>query len=237
MTHHWLTTLALLSMAWPALAESTCERRSGATAPVVIELYTSEGCSSCPPADRWLSTLKGRTDLLPIAFHVDYWDRLGWADRFASPRVTKRQYELAHLAGSPTVYTPQVIVDGQDWRRWPALPKTGTPSPIALTLARDGDQVTATIVSPGTGTRLAGYWVVLEDGHSSRVSAGENRGETLRHDHVVRHYEPVGVWSGAGPRRWTLPVLPGVAEHPRRVAFVVTDALGQRPLQALALDC
>jgi hypothetical protein len=231
----WWTPIALLPIALPALAEPSCERRSGATVPVVVELYTSEGCSSCPPADRWLSTLKDRADVLPIAFHVDYWDRLGWPDRFATPQITKRQYELANLRGSSSVYTPQVVANGQDWRRWPALPKPADAPPITLTLSRDGANVTASIDGPGTAARLAGYWVVLEDRHVSRVSAGENRGETLRHDHVVRHYQPVSPWTG--PKRWSLPVLPGVAEHPRQVAFVVTDALGQRPLQALALDC
>ena len=85
--------------------------------------------------------------------------------------------------------------------------------------------------------QLGGYWAVLEDNHVSRVSAGENRGETLRHDHIVRLYQPVAAWAGGEAQRWTLPVLPGDKAYPRRVAFVVTDPATQRPLQALALDC
>lgn len=233
----------LLTLAWPALADAAdgaCQARSGPQTPLVVELYTSEGCSSCPPADRWLSSLKGQPGVLALAFHVDYWDRLGWTDRFASPAATRRQYRLAEVSRSASVYTPQVLVDGADWRRWPELPKPGRSAGLELSLVREGAQVTAQ-ASPRAGaslpSRLGGYWAVLEDRHESRVAAGENRGETLRHDHVVRHYEPVADWRAAEARQWVLPVLPGVPEHPRRVVFVVTDATTLRPLQALALDC
>src|SRR5439155_369615 len=80
------------------------------------------GCNSCPPADRWLSGLKGRSDVVALAFHVDYWDRLGWVDRFADAAYTRRQVEQQRLSGGGFVYTPQVLVDGRDWRRWPTLP-------------------------------------------------------------------------------------------------------------------
>jgi len=236
------TMLLLCCGAWlPALAaDPVCEARSGPTAPVVVELYTSEGCSSCPPADRWLSTLKGRDDVLALAFHVDYWDRLGWADRFASAEATQRQSMLANTFGSDTVYTPQVVANGQDWRAWRGAPRLPAPehgAPVALALVRDGQRVTATVGAAGATRRLGGYWAVLEDGHVSRVGAGENRGETLRHDHVVRLYRPLSEWNAGETRRWVLDVLPGVAAHPRRVAFVVVDARTQRPLQAVQLSC
>ena len=99
-----------------AVAAPSCQASRSATAPTVVELYTSEGCSSCPPADKWLSTLKGKPDVLALAFHVNYWDRLGWPDRFASAELTARQHELAQLAGSRQVYTPQVVANGRDWR-------------------------------------------------------------------------------------------------------------------------
>ena len=88
-----LAVSATLALAAPtgASAADTCSARSGATVPAVIELYTSEGCNSCPPADRWLSTLKGRDGVVALAFHVDYWDSLGWKDRFAQPQFTQRQ--------------------------------------------------------------------------------------------------------------------------------------------------
>src|SRR5688500_7557906 len=93
-------TSACAAALLPAHAAENCVARSTATPPTVIELYTSEGCSSCPPADRWLSKLKGRPAVLALAFHVNYWDRLGWPDRFASAEGTARQHQLARLAGS-----------------------------------------------------------------------------------------------------------------------------------------
>lgn len=231
-------TASSLAPAW-AQSAGSCRAQSGAVPPTVVELYTSEGCSSCPPADRWLSSLRGRDDVLALAFHVTYWDRLGWPDRFGAATHTTRQYELAQRAGSRQVYTPQVVVDGADWRRWPQLPgaRPATAAP-SLKLERQGERVVATVgPTPGTDTPLAGYWAVLEDRHTSRVTAGENSGETLRHDHVVRLYEPVAGWAAAAGATPSLMVSRGVAEHPRRVAFVVTDARSGRPLQALALAC
>ena len=237
----WLFATATLCALPPAQAQAdgSCRAHSGPVAPTVVELYTSEGCSSCPPADRWLSTLRGRQDVLALAFHVTYWDRLGWPDRFGAAAHTTRQQELAQRAGSRQVYTPQVVVDGADWRRWPQLPgpRAASAAP-ALKLERQGERVVATVApTSGTDTPLAGYWAVLEDRHASRVTAGENRGETLRHDHVVRLYEPVAGWSAAAGAMPSIAVSRGVAEHPRRVAFVVTDARNGRPLQALALAC
>lgn len=232
-------TLALMAALAAAPAQAgSCEARSGAKAPAIVELYTSEGCSSCPPADRWLSSLKGRTDVLALAYHVDYWDRLGWADRFASPAFTDRQRAQARRSGSSTVYTPQVVVDGRDWRSWPKLPAAGTASPVALQLSRDGDVVRADVTAAsGVPARLAGYWAVLEDGHASKVRAGENDGKTLQHDHVVRLQRDVPAWAAADGASWQLTVSRGEADFPRRVVFVVVDAQSQRPLQALSLGC
>lgn len=223
------------------MAEGGCGARSGAVAPAVVELYTSEGCSSCPPADRWLSTLKGRPDVLALAFHVTYWDRLGWPDRFARPEYTQRQYALAQRAGRSNVYTPQVLVNGQDWRHWPRLPAAAaaaTAAPV-LKLARDGEVVTLQVAPAAAAAagRWAGHWVVLEDSHQSRVSAGENAGETLRHDHVVRQFQPVPAWAAAAGLNQQLRVSRGDANFPRRVAFVVVDAASQKPLQAVVLGC
>jgi hypothetical protein len=229
-----LALLSSLSCVLPALAAS-CEARSGPQPWQVVELYTSEGCSSCPPADRWLSTLKGRPNVLPLAFHVSYWNWLGWADRFASSVATERQYLLARTMGAPNVYTPQVIVQGQDWRRWPTLPAPPTSAPMALSMSREGRTIQVS-VGAARGS-WSGYWAVLEDGHRSRVTAGENNGETLKHDHVVRHFQPVPAWAdGAQHFSFEAP-LRDQAASAQRVAFVVADARTQRPVQALALDC
>lgn len=224
----------ILALGATAAAATTPSCPAARTVDTVIELYTSEGCSSCPPADRWLSTLKGRADVLALGLHVDYWDRLGWPDRFASPAMTQRQYQLARSAGRPQVYTPHVLVGGQDWRGWPRLP-AAAPAAAApgLTLERDGERVRVQVAA--SAQPLAGFWAVIEDSHSSRVQAGENRGETLAHDHVVRLMQPVASWRGESGLAATLPVSAGVPPFPRRVAFVLTDASTQRPLRAAVL--
>ena len=221
----------------PAASQAqTCEARSAAQPPALVELYTSEGCSSCPPADRWLTTLKGRSDVIALAFHVNYWDRLGWPDRFATPAITERQHQLAQTSGSSTVYTPQVIHNGRDMRQWSGASLTRLPaSKVALTLKREGHTVSAS-VGAGSG-RLAGYWAVLEDGHSSRVKSGENAGETLKHDHVVTAYKPLDAWTAGDAVKTFSLDLPAATAAARRVVFVVTDPTSQRPLQALALAC
>jgi len=234
----WTSVLLATAVLAPAAdaAEGQCSLHSTAQPPAVVELYTSEGCSSCPPADRWLSTLKGRSDVIALAFHVNYWDRLGWPDRFATPAITERQHEQAQGSGSSYVYTPQVVLNGRDWRHWSGSAPARLPvSNVALTLKRDGNTVTAS-VGPGSD-RLAGYWAVLEDGHSSRVKAGENAGETLKHDHVVTLYKPVEAWAARQATRSLTLALPAAIATARRVVFVVTDAASQRPLQAVALGC
>lgn len=229
--------LALTAITFATHAADSCRATSPAVPPTVVELYTSEGCSSCPPADQWLSTLKGRSDVLPLAFHVTYWDRLGWADRYALPEATARQYELSRTAGQSGVYTPQVVANGRDWRVWPRLPDASKAAAPVATLVRDGDRVRVNVAASAASQRLAGYWAVTEDAHVSRVSAGENAGETLKHDHVVRLYKPVAAWNAAQEQQAELTITRGVAEHPRRVVFVVTDAVTQRPLQAVSLAC
>jgi hypothetical protein len=229
------------SVAAPLAESPSCRASSGREPPRVVELYTSEGCSSCPPADRWLSTLKGRGDVIALGFHVHYWDRLGWPDRFASKAYTERQYAHAARAGANSVYTPQVLVDGRDWRGWPALPAAQRPAsaPPAVVLAREADgHVTARVEPvPDAAATLQGYWAVLEDRHVSRVRAGENAGETLEHDHVVRLLRPLPAWPARAGTTSRLDIGPGVPEHPRRFVLVVTEGAGERPLQAVVLGC
>ncbi len=219
-------------------AAQTCEVRSGPQPLAVVELYTSEGCSSCPPADRWLSTLKARDKVLALSFHVNYWNHLGWRDPFATPETTARQYRLKEALGGKYVYTPQVVLNGRDHRNWngqSASSLAGLPAATApaLRLSRQGHVVTAQIASVA-GTELAGYWAVLQDGLVSKVTRGENAGEDLRHDHVVSQYQPVPSWSAAqgGSSQLTLP--PGSTQ---RVAFVVTNPALTQPVQALVLQC
>ena len=229
---------ALIAAAPQTQAADTCRTQSRPQPPAVVELFTSEGCSSCPPADRWASRLKGRDDVLVLGFHVTYWNRLGWPDRFANAQTTERQYLLQRAMGAPYVYTPQVVANGKDLRAWSSSKLEPLPaSPITVTLEREGNAVRASIGGAAPSQRLAGYWAVLEDGHSSRVKAGENAGETLAHDHVVTLYRPVAEWDAtASPRSFTID-LPPATSASRRVAFIVTDAAGAKPMQAVALGC
>ena len=236
----------LLSVSFTTPAAPTCSARSAATTPLVVELYTSEGCNSCPPADRWLSRLKADPAVVALAFHVDYWDRLGWKDRFASAAYTQRQAQSQRSSGARFSYTPQVIVDGADRPEWsritaPLSAKGRPASNVEVNLARDGNHFNASVTSaPGAPARLAAYWAVTEQGHVSVVKAGENDGATLRHDHVVRDYRPVAAWNAAPGTPATLAfetTLPADAAHARSVNLVVVDADSGRPVQALKLGC
>ncbi len=244
-----LPAMLLVANAAQATEPALCEARSAARQTPLVELYTSEGCSSCPPADRWLSTLKGapppgqaQPPVLAAAFHVSYWDRLGWTDRFASADFTARQSALMRASGARHVYTPQVLVDGRDWRGWPVLPLASAAPPRAsILLQRRGDRV-AVQVAPGPGAppQLALWWALLEDGHGSAVAAGENRGEQLRHDHVVRRYGQVPAWTAAGAAQQLPPLLASAKGEGGRLArllVVVTDAATGAPLQAAQLVC
>ena len=233
---------ALITCCLSTFADTTCSARSGAHVPTVVELYTSEGCSSCPPAERWLSALKGRDDVVTLAFHVDYWDSLGWKDRFAQPQFTQRQNATQRTSGARFAYTPQVIVDSRDAPDWPgsrlAAAPSKAPAPVALELTRDAAGLALT-VSPRSGApvRLAGYVAVVDDGLQVHVGAGENRGETLRHDGVVRELLP---WSVAGAQPSTLHLTSTTAPEPgatRHWVAVATDGVYGRPLQAVTLSC
>ena len=231
----------------PALAAQTCSARSAATITPVVELYTSEGCSSCPPADKWLSRLKADPSVIALAFHVDYWDRLGWKDRFASAAFTQRQAETQRSSGARFSYTPQVLLDGADRPDWPGIgasiaSRTRPSSPVDVQLVHDGNRFTATIAaSTGTPARLAAYWAVTEQGHVSAVKAGENEGATLAHDYVVREYRQVPAWAAKadGPAA-TLQFEPaGTPDpaHARSVNLVIVNADSGRPVQAVKIGC
>jgi hypothetical protein len=238
-----LLAFAFLAVCAPiAMAQGqTCSARSGDTVTPVIELYTSEGCSSCPPADRWLSTLKPDAPNVALAFHVDYWDRLGWRDRFATPAFSRRQEAQRAINGARVSYTPQVVVQGRDRSDWRGirLPLAGTATPqVDITITGDGRSFDAVVQArPGAPARLAAFWAVTEDGHLSRVTAGENSGEKLAHDHVVRELHEVPPWKGTRIRLQFAPATRPDAAHQRALSLVVIDAVTGRPLQALRLRC
>ncbi len=240
---HAAATIVLALAAGATQAQGTCSVRSAASVTPLVELYTSEGCSSCPPADQWASrALRGGA--VVAAFHVHYWDQLGWRDRFASPAFTERQARERAVNGAAYSYTPQVVIGGRDrpdWHRVATLPAGQTPALVAVELARDARGASATVQSlPGAPARLAGWWAVVEDGHASAVAAGENGGRTLRHDAVVREHRPIAAWNGDAARPAALafePSTPTDSAHPRRIVLVVTDAASGRPLQTVQVGC
>jgi hypothetical protein len=190
-----------LSLPTPAVA-SSCTANSGPTLTPLIELYTSEGCSSCPPADRWLAGLPpGRA--VPLALHVDYWGYIGWRDRYADARFAARQREVVRRGGGRVVYTPQVLLDGRDFRGWrddtafgQALARIAAKpaqARIVLNAARKQADVWSIRLegqaAPRKG-RAAAYLAIYENGLASDVGSGENAGARLLHGYVVRD------WSG-----------------------------------------
>lgn len=205
----------------------------------MIELYTSEGCSSCPPADRWISTLRQDErlwqDLVPIAFHVDYWNYLGWEDRFASPAYAARQRDYRRVGGASAVYTPGMFASGREWRGWrqrSASIPTFTTSPGVLAFRLQGDSFAASFAAEESGPEhLELYVAILGFDLETSVRAGENRGELLRHDFVVlgmQRYSGVMAWSGALPNA----PLAGEAGKLALVAWV-GEAGKPAPLQAV----
>ncbi|MBC7481831.1 MAG: DUF1223 domain-containing protein [Rhizobacter sp.] len=244
-----ITALAALSLA--AQAATSCVARSGSGIAPVVELYTSEGCNSCPPADRWLSGLKAEPGVVALAFHVDYWDRLGWKDRFASPAYAQRQAQQQASSAARFSYTPQVLLDGADRPDWPRLDaalaaraaaSVAPTAPVEVSLVREGNHFRATVAAlNGAPARLSAYWAVTEQGHVSAVKAGENEGVTLRHDHVVREYLPVTAWASKPEAGTTTlafdPATPIDPAHAREVVLVIVNAASGRPVQALRLGC
>jgi hypothetical protein len=225
-----------------------CVSESGPNTAALVELYTSEGCSSCPPAERWLGTLPERypgTGVVPLALHVDYWDYIGWKDPYAKREFALRQRKLSQLQRMALVYTPQVMLQGRDFRRWgtqafdEAVERINSQparARLTLILLRADDkglevEVSAELAQPtvDAGLYLAAYQSRLQ----SKVTAGENRGRILTHDHVALEW--LGPLEGQNRRveRRTLPLLPGAtAANSGAAAFVQNRRTGE-VLQAL----
>ncbi len=226
-----------------------CVAESGPGTTALVELYTSEGCSSCPPADRWLSGIGKRYkpgSVVPLALHVDYWDYIGWKDPYAKREFSLRQRKLSQLQRMALVYTPQVVLQGRDFRNWSArgfdeavARINAQPARAGIRLAivgseREALEVEAQVELPARAGDPALYLAVYERGLSSRVTAGENRGRTLDHDYVVLEWQgPFGIAGSRLNERRRLALLPGaVAANSGVVAFVQDRRTGE-VLQAL----
>jgi len=178
---------------------------SAGARPVVVELFTSEGCSSCPPADALLAELAASPDLLALSLHVDYWDRLGWKDPFSSAAATRRQDRYARLLGLAAVYTPQIVIDGH----WQAVGSDReavaqalaqarqAAAAVPMTLTFDHGKARVALGASRAGMTAAVLLVGFDRRHVDRVGGGENDGRTLTHIDVVRGFAEIGRFTGA----------------------------------------
>jgi len=233
------TALALVLTGGVQAAEFHCASGPGRVA--VIELYTSEGCSSCPPADHWLEALRNQRglwrDFVPVGFHVNYWDQLGWKDRFATRQFTQREYALASRWGSNSVYTPCFALDGREWHPGADLraPEGDSPGPLSLALGDDGICRIRFVPAAGAPARgLEIHVVLLGGGFASKVTAGENRGETLHHEFVALALADAPLQAGpdGATAELRLPPAANPDAERRALAAWVTPAGRLEPVQA-----
>lgn len=242
-----LTTLLASGLATAAAA--VCKSHSPSHRVALVELYSSEGCNSCPPADNWLSQWKnsGATQsIVPLALHVDYWNSLGWTDRFSQHRFTERQQTLTDLAGGHTIYTPEIFVSGRELRNWSqrdsfqsrigkvvAEPAQANVSLELKPQAKGAFNVDAQFTSKAADATvpLNAYVAVYQNALNSQVRAGENSGATLHHERVVRQWiGPVPLVAGNAQIRRDIRIDDADANAPADtfgvVAFVENAATG-----------
>lgn len=177
-----------------------CSAKSGAASVPLLELYTSEGCSSCPPADKWMSSIN--TDkVTPLAFHVDYWNYIGWKDKFSKPEYSDRQRKTAAFGGAGFVYTPQFVMNGRDFKGWDnarlnqnvmAAQKFASRANLSLNAVQENGKITlktsAQTTNPADAKHADVFVAIYENKLASKVTAGENSGRELKHDYVVREF-------------------------------------------------
>ena len=254
LTIHAALALAL-TLPMTATQAADCHVRSPAQTVALIELYTSEGCSSCPPADRWLAELSKRfsaEEVVALSLHVDYWDYIGWPDAFAQARFSQRQRQLSQLAASTTIYTPEVFAGMRELRSWNdddsfvgrvrAINRMPARARIELEVRSvDGSaQIDAhfELNQPASGRKVQGVVVVYEKLLSSLVRAGENKGARLRHDNVVRFWStPVELDARTGRAEWrqTLALPTDWKRENLGVAALVEDTAAGEILQVVSL--
>lgn len=246
-----LAMLGLFSMS----AEAVCSVKSDAQRAVLIELYTSEGCSDCPPADKWLSRFKrapaSGAHIVPLAYHVDYWDDLGWKDPYARTEFGQRQRAAVRRQHGRTVFTPQILIDGRTLLQWrdeksfasrvEATTKLPAGAQIELSMDPQSDrnwQVHTTVSGASRDAVL--YLALFENGLVSQVTRGENSGKKLHHDFVVRRLAgPFPLARDGSTTRNAALAIPAGAK-PKNIgvaAFVQRPADGQILQAVYTLNC
>jgi len=198
------TLLSALAALWLLLPASLAAQNT----PVVVELFTSQGCSSCPPADKLMHKLAKRADVIALALHVDYWDYIGWKDQYARPENTRRQHRYAHRGGRDVVYTPQMIINGQDdvvGARAMELSElimhhAMSPRTVTLTATRSGNAVRIEAeASTRPGAKLVVQLVRYTPSRRAKITRGENAGHTLTYANVVEAWTVLGEWDASAP--------------------------------------
>ncbi|HEX7776946.1 MAG TPA: DUF1223 domain-containing protein [Parvibaculum sp.] len=177
---------------------------TAAARPVVVELFTSQGCSSCPPADAYLRELVTRPDVLPLAFHVDYWDGLGWKDTLDNAAFTARQRGYASALGLSNVYTPQIVIDGasegvgSDKADIDAKIAARASDAPAIDIRLVGGNAPKLVLAAAPQKTRATLWLIRYRKQASvKIARGENRGETILYMNAVREMKPLAAWTGA----------------------------------------
>ena len=225
-----LALATLMGVAWTAAGHAQSDERR-----VVVELFTSQGCSSCPPADALLRELAAREDVVALALHVDYWDYIGWKDSFADPRHSKRQKAYAAARGERMVYTPQMVVDGRQAVVGTKEMKLAdliarhrvTPREVELSARREGDVLS--IAARGTLDRpVQVHLVRYIPSREVSVSRGENAGRTLTYTNIVTDWTVAGTWDGDKPLSMRLPLT---GDQP---VVVLLQQEGFGPIRAVA---
>ena len=235
MIRHALLLVSVLGAVTAQGGDAVFESKPARTH--LLELFTSEGCSSCLPAEAWLSNLKNEPrlwqDFVPIAFHVDYWDHLGWRDPFASKTWTERQADYSARWKSESVYTPAFVLDGVAWRN-AALPPAATETPGVLRITINGERVTAAF-KPATsaGRHYEIHVARLGFALGADVTAGENNGRKLVHDFVVLGLTNEGMKSGMKELRLPAESSKQAANSRSAIAAWVTQAGQIEPIQAV----
>ena len=233
----------------PAIA-AECSAKSGAATVPLLELYTSEGCSSCPPADKWLSNLKPDTKkIIPLAFHVDYWDYIGWKDKFSKAEYSDRQRKTAAFAGAGFVYTPQFVLNGRDFKgadssrlnqAVSASQKIASRANLSLNaITQTNGEITlkATVQAVNSAdTNHADIFIAIyENKLVSQVNAGENNGRELKHDYVVRDFYGAYQLSNKNEFAKNITLKPEWKGRQAGVVIFVQDSKNGEILQSLQL--
>ena len=228
-----------LAIAFAGIGKARAEESGPASSPVVVELFTSQGCSSCPPADALLGELAQRPDVVALAFHVDYWDYIGWKDPFASSAMTARQRQYAGALGLRMIYTPQMVVDGRidvvgshRSEVQTAIETSAAKPKLAVRIEADGRGGHRALIPAGDSREDATIWLaVLDREQETRVARGENGGRTLKEFNIVREWRQIGTWTGSAV---TLP-LEAAAGEDRNACAVIVQSGSTGPVLGAAL--